>query len=251
LPDSVIAKGIIQREAAMGLDVVQLSESMMDGSANVSAYMKIINPQITRICDPTCFNKKPDYKGGGQMPSTASEFLAEGLLLRPGDPSRSLKLRQFHDHLAVPMDYLDPYAVKLGLTPYDDEVFGHYWLDAEMNSVHLEELFARARKMDVQIPYVAPMLQVYSTCEQFIRTVPALVHDEHNIEDIDTDGEDHSYDEACHIMMYRPVKSYADAAPVRRPPKDMSEVAMIELKQIKEDTQRAFEAEMMGGLNDW
>jgi len=31
----------------------------------------------------------------------------------------------------------------------------------------------------------------------------------------------------------------------------MSEVAMIELKQIKEDTQRAFEAEMMGGLNDW
>jgi uncharacterized protein YrzB (UPF0473 family) len=95
------------------------------------------------------------------------------------------------------------------------------------------------------------MVQIYSTCEQFIRTIPALVQDENNIEDIDTDGEDHCYDEACHIMMHRPVKSYAIQAPVRRPPKDMNEVARLELKQIKEDAQRAFEAEMMGVFNDW
>ena len=52
----------------------------------------------------------------------------------------------------------------------------------------------------------APMLQVYSTCKAFIRTIPALCMDEMNPEDIDTDQEDHIYDEACHIFMQRPVK---------------------------------------------
>jgi hypothetical protein len=40
-----------------------------------------------------------------------------------------------------------------------------------------------------------PMLYVFNTCKHFIRTVPALVYDESNVEDIDTDGEDHIYDE--------------------------------------------------------
>jgi len=212
LPDPVIAKGIIQREAGMGLTtVIEQSEfGGFDEPSEVRAYAKVVNPQITRICDPTCFNKKPDYKGGGQMPSTASEFLAEGLILRPGDPSRSLKLRQFHDHLAIPIDYLDPYAVKLGLTPYEDEVFGHYWLDAEMNAVNHEQLFSLARQKDIQIPYAAPMVQIYSTCEQFIRTIPALVQDENNIEDIDTDGEDHCFDSETEILSENGWKYFKD-----------------------------------------
>lgn len=40
-----------------------------------------------------------------------------------------------------------------------------------------------------------PMLYVFNTCKHFIRTVPNLVYDESNVEDIDTDGEDHIYDE--------------------------------------------------------
>ena len=32
------------------------------------------------------------------------------------------------------------------------------------------------------------MLYVFSTCRHFIRTVPALVYDEKDVEDIDTDG---------------------------------------------------------------
>ena len=36
-----------------------------------------------------------------------------------------------------------------------------------------------------------PMFYCFSTCKNFIRTVPALVYDETNVEDIDTDGEDH------------------------------------------------------------
>lgn len=36
-----------------------------------------------------------------------------------------------------------------------------------------------------------PMLYVFDTCKHFIRTIPALVYDETNVEDIDTDTEDH------------------------------------------------------------
>ena len=50
-----------------------------------------------------------------------------------------------------------------------------------------------------------PRLQVFSTCKHFIRTVPALVYDESNVEDIDTDGEDHIYDELRYVCMKNPV----------------------------------------------
>jgi hypothetical protein len=36
-----------------------------------------------------------------------------------------------------------------------------------------------------------PMLYVFKTCKHMIRTLPALVYDEKNVEDIDTAGEDH------------------------------------------------------------
>lgn len=80
--DSQIADGVIKREAILGLE----------------------GRSITRLCDPTCFNKKPDYRGGGQGPSTADEFLAKGLILTPGDPDRALKIRQFRERLIVPRD---------------------------------------------------------------------------------------------------------------------------------------------------
>lgn len=36
-----------------------------------------------------------------------------------------------------------------------------------------------------------PMLYVFDTCKSFIRTLPALVYDEADVEDVDTAGEDH------------------------------------------------------------
>lgn len=49
-----------------------------------------------------------------------------------------------------------------------------------------------------------PMLYVFSTCTDFIRTVPALQHDPDRPEDVDTDGEDHAGDEARYACMSRP-----------------------------------------------
>jgi hypothetical protein len=49
-----------------------------------------------------------------------------------------------------------------------------------------------------------PMLYTFDTCGAFIRTMPALQHDDHHPEDIDSDGEDHAADEARYAMMARP-----------------------------------------------
>jgi hypothetical protein len=46
--------------------------------------------------------------------------------------------------------------------------------------------------------------KVTETCRNFIRTMPGLIHDEGNPEDIDTAGEDHAQDEARYVLMSRP-----------------------------------------------
>ena len=144
LTDSQIAEGLIQRENKLR-----------------SKYKPGIPPKraIQRLAGPDCWNKKPDYQGGGQGPSTAEVFQGSPyyLIMRPGDPNRTLKLRQFRERLRVPEDG----------TP--------------------------------------PMMLIYDCCTQFIRTIPNLVLEENNIEDIDTKTEDHVYDETCHICMARPL----------------------------------------------
>lgn len=50
-----------------------------------------------------------------------------------------------------------------------------------------------------------PMLYVFNTCKHFIRTVPNLVYDEKDVEDIDTDGEDHIYDMTRYVLMENPI----------------------------------------------
>jgi len=46
-----------------------------------------------------------------------------------------------------------------------------------------------------------PAFQVFSTCTQWWRTVPNLVSDKNNIEDVDTRGEDHIYDDTRFAIM--------------------------------------------------
>jgi len=188
LPDSEIAEGIIKREQAMGFMVDQ------------GTSPKVVNPQIQRLCDPTCFNKKPDYRGGGQGPSTAEIFMNMGLQMRPGDPSRVLKWRQFHEHLRVPRD-----------------------TEGKVNGV--------------------PMLQVYSTCQHFIRTVPSLIVDPNNIEDVETNSEDHVGDEAALLFMARPLTQLPVKEEKKVPPKDITEVAALEREQIWDEIRAAEEAE--------
>ncbi len=49
-----------------------------------------------------------------------------------------------------------------------------------------------------------PMLYVFDTCREFIRTVPVLQHDPLRAEDLDTHAEDHVADETRYACMSRP-----------------------------------------------
>jgi hypothetical protein len=49
-----------------------------------------------------------------------------------------------------------------------------------------------------------PMMLLFSTCRDLIRTLPALQHDVMRPEDLDTEGEDHAADECRYACMSRP-----------------------------------------------
>lgn len=49
------------------------------------------------------------------------------------------------------------------------------------------------------------MFYVFRNCKEFIRTVPNLVYDEKNVEDVDTTQEDHIYDECRYVLMSRAI----------------------------------------------
>ena len=51
---------------------------------------------------------------------------------------------------------------------------------------------------------VTAKLQIFSTCENFIRTLPSLVYDPIRTEDCDSDGEDHPADELRYGLMSEP-----------------------------------------------
>lgn len=63
-----------------------------------------------------------------------------------------------------------------------------------------------------------PMLFVFDTCRDFIRTVPVLQHDPDRPEDLDTDGEDHVADEARYACMSRPWVPLKKEPPKDHPP---------------------------------
>ena len=54
------------------------------------------------------------------------------------------------------------------------------------------------------------LFQVFNTCKHFIRTIPSLVYDESNVEDIDTETEDHIYDECRYVLMESPISPRAN-----------------------------------------
>lgn len=56
-----------------------------------------------------------------------------------------------------------------------------------------------------------PLFYCFNTCKHFIRTFPNLIYDDVRIEDVDTDGEDHIYDEFRYVCMKNPI-----APPVKK-----------------------------------
>jgi hypothetical protein len=96
LSDSEIAEGICKTEMELGLR----TES---GGIIVDKFDcgRPTRKDIEYILSPDCFSAKPDYKGGGQGPSTSEVFAEYGLIGYPGDATRNQKIRQFHERLRL------------------------------------------------------------------------------------------------------------------------------------------------------
>jgi hypothetical protein len=61
-----------------------------------------------------------------------------------------------------------------------------------------------------------PAFYVFANCAAFIRSVPSLVYDETDVEDIDSAGEDHVYDETRYFLMEHPIgPRYHHAPPAK------------------------------------
>lgn len=70
-----------------------------------------------------------------------------------------------------------------------------------------------------------PMLYIFKTCKHFIRTIPNLIYDEKNVEDINTTQEDHIYDECRYILMAHPTN----------PRRNVLDYTQAQVKRILED----------------
>ena len=192
LTDSAIAEGIIKQETLMGF---------WQGEDQTRT--------ITRLLGPDSWNKKPDYRGGGQGKSTAEVFQEHHLICRAGDPNHKLKYRQFRERLRVhETDYshvLDRLDVRPGKW---SPMVGNIWIDLIDNKTALDylDLDARAKQRGIKGINRMPMMMIFERCAQFIRTIPNIVVDENNIEEIDSKCEDHVLDDACLICMDRPLK---------------------------------------------
>lgn len=67
-----------------------------------------------------------------------------------------------------------------------------------------------------------PMMYVFRTCVNMIRTFPALVYDTADVEDVDTNGEDHEYDSVRYVCMANPI------SPAQRQPEKRREWSPLE-----------------------
>ena len=52
-----------------------------------------------------------------------------------------------------------------------------------------------------------PGMYIFKSCRDWIRTVPTLPYDDKRVEDVDTDAEDHVYDETRYMLMARPMRA--------------------------------------------
>lgn len=59
-----------------------------------------------------------------------------------------------------------------------------------------------------------PMMYVFENCVNFIRTIPALIYDTVNVEDIDSSGEDHIYDCVRYVLMENLIAPRGRNAPI-------------------------------------
>lgn len=103
---------------------------------------------------------------------------------------------------------------------------GVYWDAAQHDRINGKMQIHHRLAMDDE---GVPMLYVFDTCRHFIRTVPNLVYDTTDVEDVDTDGEDHIYDELRYVCMENPI------APPKRSKAELKPWSPFDEDEVKYD----------------
>lgn len=90
---------------------------------------------------------------------------------------------------------------------------GVYFIKADNDRVHGKMQVHKRLKVETDVDETTgevlgehPMVKVFNSCKGFWRTMPQMREDEKNPEDVDTDQEDHIYDEFRYMCMARPIR---------------------------------------------
>lgn len=132
----------------------------------------------------------------------------QGLKLTAAQVAQGIKGKEAGDKIAYGV--LDPSAFAVDGGPSIAEMMereGVFFRKADNKRVSQKGALSGWDQMRARLAGDAdgrPMLFVFETCRDFIRTVPSLQHDPDKPEDLDTDAEDHVADEARYACMSRP-----------------------------------------------
>lgn len=88
----------------------------------------------------------------------------------------------------------------------------------------------RVREYLKDAPDEKPWFMVFENCADTIRTLPMMIYDERNVEDLDDSLEDHAVDETRYSLMSRPIKSKAA-------PNNESTIGRLKKQAIKKSKQ--------------
>lgn len=101
-----------------------------------------------------------------------------------------------------------------GVTIHEDmSTEGVYFIKADNDRTHGKMQVHKRMKLDIEVDQATgevlderPTLKVFNSCKGFWRCMPQMREDPRNSEDVDTDQEDHIYDEFRYMCMARPIK---------------------------------------------
>lgn len=121
-----------------------------------------------RIADPAIWSRTPDkHKYGIKGPSVQEDMAKCGIYFLKADNDRAQGKMQVHKRFEIETE--------------TDESTG-------------------------EIIRETPRFYCFNNCTEFWRTFPILREDAKNIEDVDTNQEDHIYDETRYALMFRPLQ---------------------------------------------
>jgi len=114
------------------------------------------------------------------------------------DRAQARMIKEQTPESGVQITYADPSMwAKKNVADVVTSTFNEYAAEGVVLIKADNDRLAGKRKVDralAKLPDGLPGLQVFETCTNLIRTLPALPYDKVHVEDVDTDAEDHPYD---------------------------------------------------------